>query len=56
MRILAYVYPALLITKATGTIDDTSTSSGGDGERLESVSCAFISKDIAIRDEADPAM
>jgi hypothetical protein len=26
------VYPALLVTKATGTLDDTSTSSGGDGE------------------------
>jgi hypothetical protein len=28
------VHPALLITKATRTLDDTSTSSGGDGERL----------------------
>ena len=29
------VYPALLITKATGILDDTSTSSNGGGERLE---------------------
>jgi hypothetical protein len=35
------VYPALsllpFITKATGTLDDTSTSSDGGGERLEKV-------------------
>ena len=29
------VYPALLNTKGTGTLDDTSTSSDGGGERLE---------------------
>jgi hypothetical protein len=29
--------PALSITKATGILDDTSTSSDGDGERLEKV-------------------
>jgi hypothetical protein len=33
--IILCVYPALLITKATGTLDNTSTSSGGGGERLE---------------------
>jgi hypothetical protein len=33
---IQYVYPALLITKATGTLDDTSTSSeGGGGETRE---------------------
>ena len=31
------VCPALLTTKATGTLDDTSTSSDGGGERLEKV-------------------
>ena len=44
------VYPALLITKATGTLDDTSTSSEGDGERLEKVIvCVCVSRASSLK-------